>query len=224
MTSITFKKCWDVDVLVCRSVEIWKCWYVELLVCGSVLCGSVGLWNVVESNTNSQDRTHSLRMEGVKANGKFLYSMVSCPWDCLKRFMLYSVADLFIPMPFRLLWEAFSHVEITVRRLFLPIVISVCSQVLIYNTEWTVATWDEQNYQNFKTAARGFEPGFSQLRAWRSNRYATAPHTRGVGCGGIVVQHQTLNRENLGSNHLAAVWKLPGQFHSHHIALVHSTV
>ena len=68
------------------------------------------------------------------------------------------------------------HATVTARRPFVQTSISVCSQVLIYTAEWTVATWYERNCQSFKTAARGFEPGFSWLRARRSNRYTTAPH------------------------------------------------
>ena len=56
----------------------------------------------------------------------------------------------------------------------LQISTSVCSQVLIYTAEWTVAMWDERNCQSFETAARGFEPRFSRSRARRSNHYATA--------------------------------------------------
>ena len=64
--------------------------------------------------------------------GMFLYSTVSRPLDyCSKRFTLHPPSDLFTPTPFRLLLEAFSHAAITVRRLFVRISISVCSQVLI---------------------------------------------------------------------------------------------
>ena len=63
----------------------------------------------------------------------FLYSMVSSPLDWSKRFTLHPMTDMFIPTSFRLLWEAFSHVVITARRLFVQISLSVCSQVLILN-------------------------------------------------------------------------------------------
>ena len=39
----------------------------------------------------------------------FLYSAVSSPLARSKRFTLHPPADLFIPAPTRLLWEAFSH-------------------------------------------------------------------------------------------------------------------
>ena len=41
---------------------------------------------------------------------------------------------------------------------------------LIYRAELTVATWDERSCQSFKTAPRGFEPGFFRLRGRCSNR------------------------------------------------------
>ena len=47
---------------------------------------------------------------------KFLYNAVSSPQDCSKHFTLYSLADLYNQTPYRLLWEAFSHVEINARR------------------------------------------------------------------------------------------------------------
>ena len=60
----------------------------------------------------------------------FLYSAVSSPCDCSNRLTLYPLADLFIPTPSRLLWEAF-----TARRQFVPISIYVYSQVVIYTGE-----------------------------------------------------------------------------------------
>ena len=44
-------------------------------------------------------------------------------------------ADLFIPTPTRLLWEAFSHSAINARRLFADISTTVYSRVLIYTAE-----------------------------------------------------------------------------------------
>ena len=35
-----------------------------------------------------------------------LHNAVSSPWDCSKHFTLHLLTDLFIPAPFRLLWEA----------------------------------------------------------------------------------------------------------------------
>ena len=57
-----------------------------------------------------------------------LYSVVSIPWDCSKRFTLHPLADLFIPTPTRLLWEAVSHAAITARRLFVQICQSLSSK------------------------------------------------------------------------------------------------
>ena len=47
--------------------------------------------------------------EYVCKKGMFLYSAVFRPQDRSKRFTLYSLADLFIQTPFRVLWEASSH-------------------------------------------------------------------------------------------------------------------
>ena len=80
-------------------------------------------------------------------------------------FTLHPLADLFIPTSSQLLWEALSSAAITARRLFVHIYTSVCSQVLIYTAEWTVTMWGERNCQSFETAAWGFEPEFSRLRA-----------------------------------------------------------
>ena len=53
-----------------------------------------------------------------RSKGKFLYSAVSNPQDCSKRFTftLYSVADRHNRT--RLLWEAYNHAGINARRLF----------------------------------------------------------------------------------------------------------
>ena len=54
-----------------------------------------------------------------------LKSTVSSHLASPKRFPLYPLADLFIPTPIRLLWEAFSQAAITARRqtthIFLPL-------------------------------------------------------------------------------------------------------
>ena len=42
-------------------------------------------------------------------------------YPVLKCFTLHPLADLFIPRPFQLLWEAFSHAAITAQRLFIHI-------------------------------------------------------------------------------------------------------
>ena len=102
------------------------------------------------------------------SNGVFLYSAVSSHRNCSKRF----------------LGEAFSSATIIARRLFVQISTRVCSQVLIYTAERTVTTWDERNCERFETAAKGFEPGFSRLRARRSSRYASAPDTNVEGLVG----------------------------------------
>ena len=46
-------------------------------------------------------------------------------FNCSKRFTFHPLADLFIPRPSQLLWEAFSHAAIA-RRLFVHISTTVC--------------------------------------------------------------------------------------------------
>ena len=75
------------------------------------------------------------------------------------------LADLFIPTPTQLLWEAFSHTAITARRLFIHIFhyclthifppLSIASQVLIYTAAWTGASWRERKCRSFKITANG---------------------------------------------------------------------
>ena len=87
--------------------------------------------NVLNFSQKWQGKLKRMIAELVKVKGKyaFLYSAVSSPWDCSKRFKLHPLADMLIPTPFGFLWEAFSHAAITARRLFVQISISVCSQV-----------------------------------------------------------------------------------------------
>ena len=66
-----------------------------------------------------------------KDKGTFLYSAISSSWVCSK----FYTSPLFIPMQFRLLWEAFSHATITARTLFGQISTSVCSHLLIVTAE-----------------------------------------------------------------------------------------
>ena len=56
-----------------------------------------------------------------KLKGLFLYNAVSSPQDCSKHFSLRPLADLFIPKPTGLLWEALSHIAITAQKLFVHI-------------------------------------------------------------------------------------------------------
>ena len=46
------------------------------------------------------------RVHAHDKKGTFLCSAVSNPWDCSKRITLHPQADLLIPTPIRLLWEA----------------------------------------------------------------------------------------------------------------------
>ena len=67
-----------------------------------------------------------MKCKQCKCKGTFLCSAGFSPWDCSKRFTLHPLADLFIPTPSGLLWEAFSHVAITARRL----------SILIFASAW----------------------------------------------------------------------------------------
>ena len=114
----------------------------------------------------------------VVGNGKrpFLYNVVSSPWDCSKRFTLHPLADLFIPTPSWLLWEAFSHAEtfshfaktIDCRSSF------SCKWVparYSFTAEWTAATW---GVKASKRQQEDFNPG---SLVWGSNILsATLPH------------------------------------------------
>ena len=96
-----------------------------------------------------------------KGNDMFLYSAVSSPRDCSKHFTLHPLADLFIPKPSRLLHEDY---------LFRHPPLSVAMYSVIQLSELWQRGMNE--IASFETAARRFEPRFSQLRAQRS----TAPH------------------------------------------------
>ena len=101
-----------------------------------------GSWYRRHDYSHINDSHH---VEGKR--GMFLYSTVS------SRPTLNPLADLFIPAPIRLLWEAFSHAAITARRLFTHI--STTVQVLIYTAESTGASWTERKCPDFETVAEG---------------------------------------------------------------------
>ena len=93
-------------------------------------------------------------------------------------------ADLFIPTPNRLFWEAFS---LTV---FVHIIIYNIAyvQVLIYE-----ATLGENNFPNFQVAPTGMEPRSSWLRVRLSSHCATVPL-----CHCATVPHVTYDVVNWG--------------------------
>ena len=69
--------------------------------------------------------------------------------------------------------------------------------------------WGETNCQSLEIAGRGFEPGFSRLRVGRSNRNATAPHTKGGRRGG---------RRQSGNTHVSW-YKTKTGFTSHVVSM-----
>ena len=84
----------------------------------------------------------------------FLYSAVSSPSDRSTRFTLHSPADLLIPTPTRLLWEAFSHAAIIARRLITHISTTVYSLILMHTAECTGASWRDGEGPSFETATK----------------------------------------------------------------------
>ena len=75
-----------------------------------------------------------------------MFSYVDRP-KCL--FTLHPLADLFIPTPTRLLWEAFSHAAISGWILHIHISTTVYIQVLIYTAGWTGASWRRRKHPTF---------------------------------------------------------------------------
>ena len=101
---------------------------------------------------------------------KFLCNAVSSPQDCSKRFTLHPLANLFIPRPFQLLWEAFSHAAITARRLLFHI------STTTYCIAKNCGNVGLSNLPKVRKDRKGFETGFSRLSVQHSNRYVIAPH------------------------------------------------
>ena len=87
---------------------------------------------------------------------RFLYRRYPVSWTAQTTLhFLPSLADLFIPTPTRLLWEAFWPCSNYARRLFTHIFTTVYTQVLIYTAEWTGASGKERKCPNFETVAKG---------------------------------------------------------------------
>ena len=61
----------------------------------------------VDKKTAACISSKGILISNVVKKGMFLYSAVSSPLDCSKRFTLHPLADLFIPAPTRLLRAAF---------------------------------------------------------------------------------------------------------------------
>ena len=67
----------------------------------------------------------------------YILNIAWCP-DRSKLFTPSPQAELFMPTPTLLLWEAFSHAALTAQRLFIHIFPPVYSQVLVY-TSWDLS-------------------------------------------------------------------------------------
>ena len=115
----------------------------------------------------------------IKGKGMVLYSAVSSPLDCSKRFTLSSPGrPVHSDTVLGFSWKHSSHAAIA-QRLFTHISTTVYSQVLIYTAESTEASWSERKCPNFETVTTGIRtralsiasPAFYQL-SYR------APHER----------------------------------------------
>ena len=93
----------------------------------------------------------------------FLYSAVSSTLDRSNHFTLHPMADLFMPAPTRLLWEALSHASIRANTIHSHFHRSLYCQVLIYTAGWTEASWRERNWQSFETVAKGIGYQFNSI-------------------------------------------------------------
>ena len=98
----------------------------------------------------------------------FSYCSVSSPLDGSKGFTLHPLADLFIPTPTRLLWEAFSHAAL-MRKDF-PLTfppLSIDRYTFIQLSEQGHRGEDE-NTKALTQQQTGFEPKVFRLRVQRS--------------------------------------------------------
>ena len=98
-----------------------------------------------------------------------LHTAVPSPLYHSKRFKLHPLADLFIPAPTRLLWEAFSHVAIYYEKNESltcppPSIARYSSTQLSYTAELTEASWRERKYTSFKTATTGIRKHLFRAR------------------------------------------------------------
>ncbi len=96
----------------------------------------------------------------------FLYSAVSSLLDCSKRFTRHPLADLSVPAPTRLPWEAFSHAAIMRKDYSLTFPpLSIARYSFIQLTELG-RRGENENAQTLKQQQRGFEdePELSELR------------------------------------------------------------
>ena len=101
-----------------------------------------------------------------KVKGKFLYSAVSNPQVCSKRFTCYYPDR---PVQSDTMWTSLGSIQpyaiIYARRLLAHISTTVYSQVLIYTAAWTKARqiWGQRNCLSFETAVCGIEPPSPRL-------------------------------------------------------------
>ena len=69
---------------------------------------------------------YSSTCKKTSSKGTLLYITLSSPWDCSTCLPVHPLVYLFIPTPSQLLWKAFSHAAIILRRLFVHISTTVC--------------------------------------------------------------------------------------------------
>ena len=116
-----------------------------------------------------------LRVNALNSRQSFLYSAVSSPWDCSKRFILHPLAEIFIPTPSQLLWEAFSHAAITARRLFVQMSVYVCIQAVIYTAELT-GNVGLTKLPELRNGSKRVRTRFISIESPTFYRYVTTPH------------------------------------------------
>ena len=104
----------------------------------------------------------------------FIYSAVSSPLDCRKRFTLHPLADLSIPTATRLLWEKFQPCS-NYNSLTFPQLSIGRYSLLIYIDVLTGASWRERQCPNFETVAKGI-----RIRACFRVRHSTAELPRSL--------------------------------------------
>ena len=127
------------NICICRNTHGQLDWVWQTSHC---TCGS---WSRLADVSSVSYVQNTYSVQNTPSVQRLTYVHIQCGIQSLGLFkVLYTspLADLFIPTPFRLLWEAFSHTAITPQRLFVPISISLCSQLFIYTAEWIVAMWN----------------------------------------------------------------------------------
>ena len=100
----------------------------------------------------------------VKVKGKFLYSTVSSPQDCSKRFT--SLADLFSQIHLNFFGKHPATLRLMCKGCLLQISTIVYNQVLIHIAEWPGAIYSEQNLSKNLTPQHRIKTKSTKLYPW----------------------------------------------------------